>query len=88
MNGSEASDRKDRFFVLTPSDLSKQALRGLVEEFVSRDGTDYGREEKTLEQKVDAVLRQIDADEVSIVFDRDEEKGNLVKTADLESELG
>ncbi len=27
---------------LSPDDLSPEALRGLVEEFVTRDGTDYG----------------------------------------------
>ena len=28
--------------------LSGEALRALIEEFVSRDGTDYGLEERTL----------------------------------------
>ena len=68
----------DRYLVLDPKDLSADSLRGLVEEFVSRDGTDYGRLEKTLDDKVDAVMRQLDAGEVCIVFDREEERANLV----------
>jgi hypothetical protein len=32
--------------------LSESALLGLVREFVTRDGTDYGEREATLERKV------------------------------------
>ncbi len=39
--------------------LSSDALRGIVEEFITRDGTDYGREEVPLEQKIDAALGHI-----------------------------
>ena len=35
--------------------LSGQALDGLLEEFVTRDGTDYGAEERTLDDKKSAV---------------------------------
>ena len=35
--------------------LSGQALDGLIEEFVTRDGTDYGAEERTLDDKKSAV---------------------------------
>ena len=31
--------------------LSGQALDGLLEEFVTRDGTDYGAEERTLDDE-------------------------------------
>ncbi len=31
---------------LSPDDLSPEALRRLVEEFVTRDGTDYGAVER------------------------------------------
>ena len=40
--------------------LSADALRGVVEEFVGRDGTDYGCEERTLDEKVRDVLRQLE----------------------------
>ena len=39
--------------------LSGQALDGLLEEFVTRDGTDYGAEERTLDDKKSAVRRQL-----------------------------
>jgi uncharacterized protein YheU (UPF0270 family) len=73
----------ERYLVLNADDLSAESLRGLVEEFVSRDGTDYGRLEKSLDQKVDAVMRQLERGEVSIVFDRDEERANLVSSREL-----
>ena len=60
------------------SALSRDALRALVEEFVTRDGTDYGAVERSLEAKVADVLRQIDRGEVRIVFDPDTETTSLV----------
>ena len=76
-------ESEDRYLVLDSADLSADSLRGLVEEFVSRDGTDYGRLEKTLDEKVDAVMRQLEVGEVCVVFDRDEERANLVLAAEL-----
>lgn len=73
-----------RFLVIDARSLSAEALRGLVEEFVSRDGTDYGYLEKTLEQKVSAVMRQLEVGEVRVVFDREETRANLVPAQDLE----
>jgi uncharacterized protein YheU (UPF0270 family) len=61
-----------------PSALSPEALRALVEEFVTRDGTDYGAVERSLDAKVADVLRQIDRGEVRIVFDPDSETTTLV----------
>ena len=58
---------------IPPDSLSRDALRALVEEFVTRDGTDYGPVEKSLEAKVAEVLRQLDRGEVRIVFDPDSE---------------
>lgn len=58
--------------------LSADALRGLIEEFVSRDGTDYGRVERSLGEKVDDVLRQLRRGEAAIVFDPETRSTNIV----------
>ena len=79
---------EDRFLLLETADLSAEALRGLVEEFVSRDGTDYGNLEKTLDEKVSAVMRQLEDGEVCLVFDREEERANLIPARDLEDSPG
>ena len=60
------------------SALSRDALRALVEEFVTRDGTDYGVVERSLDAKVAAVLHQLDRGEVRIVFDPESETTSIV----------
>lgn len=46
-----------------------ESLRNLIEEFVTRDGTDYGENEVSLESKVTRVQRLLQQDEVVIWFD-------------------
>lgn len=50
-------------------DLSDDALRGVVESFVLREGTDYGERDVPHEQKIAAVLRQLERGEAKIFFD-------------------
>jgi uncharacterized protein len=55
------------------TDLSADALRGLVESFVLREGTDYGDREFTHEEKVAQVVRQLERGEAKILFDPETE---------------
>jgi uncharacterized protein len=55
--------------VIPHEDLSAEALRGVLESFVLREGTDYGEREVSLDQKVAQVLRQLERGEAQIVFD-------------------
>ena len=50
-------------------ELSAEVLRGVVESFVLREGTEYGEKEFSLEQKVAQVIRQLAVGEAQIVFD-------------------
>ena len=50
-------------------ELSAEVLRGVVESFVLREGTEYGEREFSLEQKVAQVIRQLALGEAQIVFD-------------------
>ena len=52
-------------------ELSEEALRGVVESFVLIEGTDYGQRDYSIEEKVAAVMRQLDRGEAVIVFDPD-----------------
>lgn len=63
--------------------LSAEALRGIVEEVVTREGTDYGHAAPTLEEKVEQVLRQIRSGEAAIVFDPATETTTVVLREDL-----
>jgi uncharacterized protein YheU (UPF0270 family) len=47
-------------------ELPPDVLRRLVEEFVTRDGTDYGLVERTLDEKVALVMRQLERGEAAI----------------------
>ena len=68
-----------------PESLAAPVLRALLEEFVTRDGTDYGESEKSLDEKVADVERQLADGEVSIVFDPETESVNLVTARELAS---
>ena len=59
-------------------ELSADALRGVIESFVLREGTDYGLHEYSLEQKVAHVMRQLDRGEAQIVFDPNTESVHVV----------
>ena len=54
--------------------LSSTALRAVVEEFVTRDGTDHS----SVEQRIEMVLRQLDAGRVELHFDDTTETCNIL----------
>ena len=64
--------------IIPQSALSSEALNGIIREFVTREGTEYGAEEVSLEIKVTQVQRQIDRGDVVIVFDEGTESIDLV----------
>ena len=65
--------------------LSAQALRGVIEEFVSREGTDYGQRVYLMEEKITQVLAQLRAGTVRCEFDPATETCTIVP-ADLPSD--
>ncbi len=68
---------------LPPDDLSPEAPRGLVEEFVTRDGTDYGDVERSVDEKIAQVTAQLASGEARIVFDLEAETATIVTRRDL-----
>jgi len=56
------------------AELSPTALRGVVQEFVTRDGTAHS----SVERRIEAVLRQLDAGRVEVHFDEETETCNIV----------
>jgi uncharacterized protein YheU (UPF0270 family) len=67
--------------------LSEDVLQALLEEFASRDGTDYGAVELTLEQKAGNLRRQLEKEEVAILFDTESEQWDLVAADQLQALL-
>lgn len=68
--------------IIPHKQLSSDALHGLVEEFITREGTDYGLEEISLADKVGQVMLQIQRGEVVIVFDPGMESVSLMTERD------
>ena len=62
--------------------LSPEALNGVIEEFVTRDGTDYGEIEVPLETKISQVLGQLKSGKAVIVFDQRIETCTILKSND------
>jgi uncharacterized protein YheU (UPF0270 family) len=60
------------------SELSADALRGVIESYVLREGTDYGEQHFSLDQKVSHVLRQLERNEAKIMFDPNSETIDIV----------
>lgn len=61
-----------------PAELSAEALRGVVESFVLREGTDYGERDVPFETKVAQVLSQIERGEAQILYDPVSESVDIV----------
>ncbi|MBT8145324.1 MAG: YheU family protein [Gammaproteobacteria bacterium] len=58
--------------------LSAESLRAVVEEFVTREGTEYGSRDYSLDEKVHHVMRQLECEEVIIEYDPDSQTCTLL----------
>jgi len=50
-------------------ELAVETLTAIIEEFISREGTDYGVHEISLENKVQQVMNQLQCGEIVVTFD-------------------
>ena len=73
------ADQEEQPLEIAWRDLSAAALDSLIEEFVTRDGTDYGAQEKDLATRKLDVQRQIERGDVWIAFDQSSQSVNLVR---------
>ena len=64
--------------------LSPAALQAVVEEFVTRDGTDHS----SVERRIETVLRQLDAGRVELHFDAEAETCPIVPVEGNSAEGG
>lgn len=69
--------------VIPPEQLSSEALDGVIESFITREGTDYGEMEWSLAEKVEQVRRQLRRGEAVIVFDPLTETCTLIPRSEL-----
>ena len=64
--------------IIPHDELHPDTLQALVEEFVTRDGTDYGEQEATLSQKVSAVKQRLTVGDAVILFSESTGQCNIV----------
>jgi uncharacterized protein len=63
--------------------LSPEALHGVIEAFVTREGTDYGIQDVSLATKVLQVQQQLEAGTAVIVYDAETESCTIQPTNQL-----
>ncbi len=58
--------------------ISPDALRKMIQEFVTRDGADWADVGCTLEDKIEQVMQQLRDKKVKVVFDLTTQTANIV----------
>jgi uncharacterized protein YheU (UPF0270 family) len=67
-----------QFVEVPPQRLQPDVLQALLEEYASRDGTDYGERELALEQKVGRLRNQLQRRDLLLVCEVDGEHWDLL----------
>jgi len=76
--------KKEPDILIIPHEkLKPDTLNALVEEFVTREGTDYGESEVLLQQKIDQIMNQLKSGKALVVFDPSLQTCNIVLKKDL-----
>mgnify|MGYP000858160054 FL=1 len=68
--------------IIPVNKLSAHALKGVIEEFISRNGTDYGAIEASLETMVRQVKSKLKDGSAVLVFDDETETTNIFMADD------
>ncbi len=58
--------------------LAVDVLDALLEEFASRDGTDYGEVETPIETRVKQLRRQLELGDLVLLYDSDDQQWDLL----------
>jgi uncharacterized protein len=63
--------------IIPVNKLSHEALQGVIEEFISRNGTDYGEIEASPETKFRQVKYKLESGSAVLIFDNETETTNI-----------
>jgi len=72
-----------QLIIIPPEQLSADALQGVIEEFITREGTDYGEVELSLAEKVEQIRAQLRKGLVVVVFDAVAESVTIMTREDV-----
>jgi len=67
------------------SELSTDALHALIEDFVTRDGTDYGDQEMSMQDKAAHLLALLESGELLISYNEESQSCGLVTKEEIGS---
>ncbi len=74
----KTTDHREQGTVVPYELIEPETLQRMIEEFVTRDGADWGDAGCTLEDKVQQVLQQLRSKKVIVVFDHTSQTANFV----------
>ena len=78
MSEKKSVGLKEEGVVIPYEQLEPETLQNLIQEFVTRDGNDWGDVEGALENNVGQVMQQLRNREAKVVFDLKSETANIV----------
>ena len=64
--------------------LDRSIIFSIIEEFVLREGTDYGACEVNFQSKIDEIYRKLESDEYSISYDESTESCSIIANVSLD----
>jgi len=64
--------------IIPHTELSADTLKGIIEEFVSREGTEYGATDVPMSTKIEQVKRQLERGDIVLVYDEPSDTCDLV----------
>ena len=64
--------------------LDRSIIFSIIEEFVLREGTDYGAYEVNFQSKIDEIYRKLESDEYSISYDESTESCTIITNVSLD----
>jgi uncharacterized protein YheU (UPF0270 family) len=70
---------------IPPNRLADEILVSIIEEFINREGTDYGKQEVKLDVQIKRARSKIMRGDVLIMFDPKTESCNLITKEELSS---
>lgn len=76
-------DELSNLIVVPPEQLSADALQGVIEEFITREGTDYGEVELSLAEKVEMIRAQLRKGLIVVAFDTLTESCTIMTREDV-----
>ena len=69
------------FIEIPVAKLAPEVLEALLEEFASRDGTDYGEVETAISQRVEQLRGHLHSREMLLIYESETEHWDLVSSA-------